>query len=229
MQNIDDAKALAQSIVSVANGAGVKTKAIITDMNQVLGSTAGNALEMYETVKYLTGKLREPRLHQVVVVLAQAMLVNTGLAENDDIALTKINQVLDNGLAAELFEKMVFALGGPADFLENPWNAMTKANVITEVIAPEHGYIESMNTRDIGMSVVKLGGGRLANGQKIDHSVGIDRILPIGTLVNKGDVVARIHANNNEAANVASQQYLHALNFSQTEPEQTPVIYQIVS
>ena len=94
MSNIDDAKALAQSIVNVANGAGVPTQAIITDMNQVLGATAGNALEMAETVKYLNGSLREPRLHAVVVSLAKAMLVSAKVADNEEQALTKINHAL---------------------------------------------------------------------------------------------------------------------------------------
>ena len=229
MQSMEDAQALAASIVNVANGAGVKTQAIITDMNQVLGASAGNALEIYETVKYLTGKLREPRLHQVVVSLATAMLINTKIVETEVQAKEKIEQVLSSGAAAELFGKMIAALGGPNDIIENPWNSMTKASVIIDVIAPEHGYIQTMDTRAIGMSIVELGGGRVANGQQIDHSVGFDRILPIGTLVNRGDVVARLHAKTNEQAQLASQQYLSALTIGESEPKLQPVIYQMVN
>ena len=120
MTSIEDAKLLSHSITGVANNAGVNTQAIITDMNQVLGSTAGNALEMYETVKYLTGKLREPRLHQVVVTLATAMLINTNLAKNELDAHTQIELALSSGKAAEIFGKMISALGGPNDFIESP-------------------------------------------------------------------------------------------------------------
>ncbi|HSP86304.1 MAG TPA: thymidine phosphorylase, partial [Psychrobacter sp.] len=150
MLNIDDARTLVQSIVNVANGAGVLTQAIITDMNQVLGATVGNALEMAETVKYLNGSLREPRLHAVVVSLAKAMLVSAKVAANEDEALKKINAALASGAAAELFGKMIHALGGPSDFMKDPWRSMQRANIIVDVIAPEHGYITGMQTRDIG-------------------------------------------------------------------------------
>lgn len=229
MSNIDDARALAQSIVNVANGSGVPTQAIITDMNQVLGATAGNALEMAETVKYLNGTLREPRLHAVVVSLAKAMLVSAKVAENEDVALEKINHALASGEAAEIFGKMIHALGGPSDFMENPWRTMQRANVVTDVIAPEHGYIVGMQTRDIGMSVVGLKGGRTANGQAIDHSVGFDRILPIGTLVNRGDVVARVHAIDEDVAALASKQYLAALAINTKVVDEQPVIYQTIT
>ena len=229
MSNIDDAKALAQSIVNVANGAGVPTQAIITDMNQVLGATAGNALEMAETVKYLNGTLREPRLHAVVVSLAKAMLVSAKVAENEDKALAKINSVLASGAAAEIFNKMIHALGGPSDFMEDPWRSMQRANCIKDVIALDHGYINGMQTRDIGLAVVGLKGGRTANGQQIDHTVGFDRVLPIGTLVNRGDVLARVHANDENSANQASQQYQAALVIGEKQAEQPPVIYQTIS
>ncbi|SEL75011.1 thymidine phosphorylase [Colwellia chukchiensis] len=228
MTNIHDATALAQSIVNVANGAGVPTQAIITDMNQVLGATAGNALEMAETVKYLNGTLREPRLHAVVVALAKAMLVSAKVVSNEALAEEKINAVLASGEAAELFGKMIHALGGPSDYLEDPWRSMVRASCIMDVIAPEHGYIAAMQTRDIGMAVVGLKGGRTANGQQIDHSVGFDRILPIGTLVNRGDVVARVHAQNEDAAKQASQQYLNALAISEQQIAEPAVIYQSI-
>ncbi|MBA6390814.1 thymidine phosphorylase [Colwellia sp. BRX10-3] len=229
MSNIDDARALAQSIVNVANGAGVPTQAIITDMNQVLGATAGNALEMAETVKYLNGTLREPRLHAVVVSLAKAMLVSAKVVENEDKALIKINSVLASGAAAEIFSKMIHALGGPNDFMEDPWRSMERAQCIKDVVALEHGYINGMQTRDIGLAVVGLKGGRTANGQQIDHSVGFDRVLPIGTLVNRGDVVARVHARDENSLLQASQQYQAALVIGEKQAEQQPIIYQTIS
>lgn len=225
MTSLDDAKLLAKSITGVANNAGVNTQAIITDMNQVLGSTAGNALEIYETVKYLTGKLREPRLHQVVVTLAKAMLVNTKLAKNEIEALAKIEHALSSGKAAEIFSKMICALGGPSDLLDNPWRSMNKAEYIIDILSPHHGYINTMQTRTIGFSVVGLGGGRVSNDQKIDHSVGFDRILPIGTRVNRADVLARVHANSLENAELASKQYVDSISFSEEPVTEPQVIY----
>lgn len=225
MNNLADAKALADSIVSVANGAGVKTQAIITDMNQVLGTSAGNALEMYETAKYLTGKQREPRLHKVVQSLASAMLINTNLASTEKDAHEKIEQVLRSGLAAEVFDRMIAALGGPTNFIEKPWDSMTKANVIIGVKAAQHGYIATMDTRAVGMSVVGLGGGRTAPTQKVDHTVGFDRILPLGVQVNRGEVIARVHAKDEDSANAAVAQFNSALSYSEESPELPPVIY----
>ena len=225
MNNLADAKALADSIVSVANGAGVKTQAIITDMNPVLGTSAGNAIEMYETVKYLTGKQREPRLHKVVQALATAMLVNTKLASDEQDAHKKIDKVLSTGLAAEVFDRMVAALGGPKNFVEKPWDSMTKANVIVEVKASQHGYIAQMDTRAVGMSVVGLGGGRTAPTQQVDHTVGFDRILPLGVQVNRGEVIARVHAKDEDSANRAIEQFNNALSYSEESPELPPVIY----
>jgi thymidine phosphorylase len=225
MNNLDDAKALADSIVNVANGAGVKTQAIITDMNQVLGTSAGNAIEMYETAKYLTGKQREPRLHKIVQALASAMLINSNLASDEKEAHKKIDNVLRTGLAAEVFDRMVAALGGPKNFIEKPWDSMTKANVIVEIKAAQHGYIAQMDTRAIGMSVVGLGGGRTAPTQKVDHTVGFDRILPLGVQVNRGEVVARVHAKNEDDANRAIEQFTNALSYTEESPELPPVIY----
>ena len=225
MNNLADAKALADSIVSVANGAGVKTQAIITDMNQVLGTSAGNALEMYETAKYLTGKQREPRLHKVVQSLASAMLINTNLASTEKDAHEKIEQVLRSGLAAEVFDRMIAALGGPTNFIEKPWDSMIKANVIVEVKAVQHGYIAGMDTRAVGMSVVGLGGGRTAPTQKVDHTVGFDRILPLGVQVNRGEVIARVHAKDEDSANAAVAQFNSALSYTEESPELPPVIY----
>jgi len=229
MSDMTQATKLAQSIVNVANGAGVPTQAIITDMNQVLGTSAGNAVEMYETAKYLTGKQREPRLHAVVVALAISMLISSKIASTEEEAKNKINQVLSNGKAAEVFSKMIAALGGPNDFLENPWGAMNKAKVIQDVIATNSGYINAMQTRDIGLAIVGMKGGRTANGQLIDHSVGFDRILPIGTRVNKGDIVARIHAADNDQAISASKEYLTSLSITETKEKDLPVIYKIIN
>ena len=225
MEDLTQAKALAQSITRVANDSGVNTQAIITDMNQVLGSTAGNALEIYETVKYLTGKLREPRLHHVVVTLAKAMLVNSKLAVNEEDAQIRIDNALSSGKAAEIFSKMISALGGPNDLLEKPWRSMKKASHIIEILAPRHGYIQSMQTLNIGNSVVGLGGGRISNNQKIDHSVGFDRILPIGTLVNRADVLARVHANSQESAEIAGKQYVESITFSDKPIVEPKIIY----
>mgnify|MGYP000100182524 CR=1 FL=1 len=225
MTNISQAHLLANNITNIAKGAGVNTQAIITDMNQVLGSTAGNSLEIYESVNYLTGKQREERLHKVVMNLASAILINSKIVNNLAEAQLKIETVLASGYAAEIFEKMVHGLGGPIDILNNPWRSMKTAKHIVEIKAPKKGYIEKMDTLKIGFTIVTLGGGRVRHDQKIDHSVGFDSILPIGTHVERSDVIAKVHANTKESANFARQEYIKALSIS-NEPVDIPkVIY----
>ncbi len=232
MQEMTQAQALAQSIVDVANGAGVKTQAIITDMNQVLGNSAGNALEMIETLEYLSGTYRDNRLHEVVVSLSSAMLTNSGLAKNDQEALTLISQALDSGKAAEIFAIMIASLDGPSNLFEQPWHAMKQANVTLDIISTQSGYLEAMDTRAIGLAVVELGGGRTAPSDSVDHSVGFDQILALGTKISKGDIIARVHAKNLTSAKQASKQYLNAVvikeGAEQKEKRLAPVIYQTV-
>ena len=102
---------------------------------------------------------------------------------------------------------------------------MNKAEHIIEILSPSNGYIKGMQTRDIGFSVVGLGGGRISNDQKIDHSVGFDRILPIGTRVNRGDVIARVHSNSLDSGELASKQYTDAVSFSDTPVDEPQIIY----
>ncbi|WNC72284.1 thymidine phosphorylase [Thalassotalea psychrophila] len=229
MQDIQASKELAQSIVNVANGAGVKTQAIITDMNQVLGNTAGNALEIKETLDYLSGEYRDPRLHEVVNALACAMLIDAELAKNTNDAKQLVNNVLSNGKAAEVFAKMITHMGGPSDLFSTPDKYMPVANVIEDIKAPTIGVINAMQTRDIGMAVVTLGGGRLSNGQDVDHSVGFDQIIHIGSKVTAGDVIARVHANSADSLAIAKNSYLNSVQISEVVNNFNPVIYQTIT
>ena len=113
----------------VASGAGVKTTALITDMNQVLGHAAGHTTEMQEAIDYLTGKRRDGRLDQVTRALVAEMLLVGGLCGTAAEAMSRIEAALSSGRAAEIFGRMVAALGGPADLLERPGSYLTAAPV----------------------------------------------------------------------------------------------------
>ena len=229
MQDMQASKELAQSIVNVANGAGVKTQAIITDMNQVLGNTAGNALEIKETLDYLSGEYLDPRLHEVVNALACAMLIDANIATDTARATQLVKEVLNNGKAAEVFAKMIAQMGGPSDLFDAPDKYMPTANMITDIKAPKTGVISAMQTRDIGMAVVTMGGGRLSNEQEIDHSVGFDQITSVGGKVTVGDVIARVHANSAESLAVAKSSYLNSVHISDEVNEFNPVVYETIT
>lgn len=195
---VDEAKLLAQELVDVANGAGLSTKAIITDMNQPLASAIGNAVEIKNTVEFLKGLKQDQRLREVILEIASSMLVAGGLALNHDAALLIATEKLENGNAAEVFGKMVHALGGPADIIENTDAHLPRANIIMPITAEHDGWITSYKTRDLGMAVVRLGGGRSNPNDTLDYSAGLSELLPIGHKVTKGDPIAMAHVRTND-------------------------------
>ncbi|MGL6172148.1 MAG: thymidine phosphorylase [Vibrio sp.] len=189
---------LAKSIVAVANGAGTHTTAILTDMNQVLASSAGNAVEVREAVRFLTGEYRNPRLLDVTMASCAEMLVLGKLAKDTTQARDKLQAVLDNGQAAERFGKMVAGLGGPSDFVENYDNYLAKAEIVRPVYAQQSGIISAMDTRAIGMAVVAMGGGRRVASDQIDYAVGFDQFIRLGEIADPHKPLAIIHARDEQ-------------------------------
>ena len=169
MPTYEQSVALAESIVS-ANGAGVKTTALLTDMNECLASSAGNAVEVREAVEFLTGKYRNERLLGVTMAQGVELLLSGGLALTEEEAAAKLMTVLDNGQAAEVFGRMVHALGGPVDFIERYDDYLPKASIIKPVYFRGEGYGTAMDIRH-GMTVVQLGGGRSTPTDQLDYAV----------------------------------------------------------
>lgn len=205
MDNADDARKLAESLVLVANGAGLPTSALLTDMHQPLASAAGNAVEMAYAVDYLTGRRREKRFHEVTVELSAEMLLLGKLAANIADARKKIEHAIASGKAAEVFQRMVSALGGPNDFLERHHKHLQAAPVVRPIHAKRSGIVQSIATRDIGVAVVALGGGRTRPQDLIDHAVGITDLAAIGEAVDAARSLAVVHARSEEAARAAAR------------------------
>jgi thymidine phosphorylase len=200
------AQSLAHSIVDVAGGAGLPARAWITDMNEVLGTSCGNALEVREALAFLKGNARDsrdPRLLAVTRTLAAELLCLGGLVARMDDALAHVDAALDSGRALERFAMMVSALGGPADFVERADAYLPAAPVQQAVRAPRAGWVGAMGTRAIGLVVVELGGGRRRAGDAVDHRVGLSAIAGIGRRVEAGDVLALMHAASGESAAAA--------------------------
>ncbi|EPV8283664.1 thymidine phosphorylase [Vibrio alginolyticus] len=224
MPTYEASEELAKSIVAVANGAGTKTTAILTDMNQVLASSAGNAVEVREAVRFLTGEYRNPRLLEVTMASCAEMLVLGKLAENTEDARAKLMEVLDNGKAAECFGKMVAGLGGPADFVENYDNYLEKAEIIKPVYATETGIVSAMDTRAIGMAVVAMGGGRRVATDEIDYAVGFDEFIRLGEVADSDKPLAVIHARTEEQWEEAAKALRSAIKVG-GEYTPTPEVY----
>ena len=220
MRDYDKARELAQSIATVATGAGVKTTALLTDMNQVMGRAAGNGLEMQECIEWLTGRAQpEARMAVVTYTLAAELLVLGGLASDMNEALNKCCKAVESGMAAERFARMVYALGGPADILEKSDQYLPQAKVKLEVIPPESGIVVGMDVFAIGIAIVELGGGRARPQDKIDHSVGLSQVAQIGEKVGPGAPLAVVHARSIEEASQMSSKLLSATQIGDSAPQ----------
>lgn len=218
------ALALARSIVRVANDAGLKTRALITDMNQVLGHAAGNALEVREAVAFLRGEHQAPRLKQVTRLLCAEALQIGGLAAGEAAALARVDAALDSGAALERFAKMVAALGGPADFCERPLQHLPSAPVQRPVPAARAGWVQSKATRDIGLAVVELGGGRRQANDRIDHRVGFSGVVSVGRQVAAGEPLAIVHAASDDAAAAAVATLQRCIRLGDAPPALLPLV-----
>jgi thymidine phosphorylase len=229
MPTFEQSELLAQSIVGVANGAGCKTTALLTDMNQVLASSAGNALEVREAVRFLTGEYRNPRLLEVTLALSAEMLVSGGLAANTDEATGKLQAVLDNGKAAEIFARMVAAQKGPTDFIEQMDKYLPAPMLSKAVYADKPGIVSAMDTRALGMAVVSMGGGRRQASDPLDYSVGFSEMAQLGDRADNQRPLAVIHAATETAWQEAAHAMKRAVTLSENAPAQTPVIYRRIS
>ena len=210
--------ALARSIVAVADENGVKTSALLTDMNQVLGLNVGNGLEVLETIKYLKNEKVDPRLDQVTVSLGGELLFLGGLVSSAEEGRARVKNAREDGSGAEYFARMVAALGGPADLVEHGDDLLEKAAVVLPVIPKEKGYLVKMDAREIGLALVHLGGGRTRADQTIDYAVGFENFVDLNDYVSQHQPIAFVHARTKSEAEKAILNILKACVIAE-EPE----------
>ena len=227
MPEMERAMELADSIIATAGKASLTTNAIITDMNEVLGTTAGNALEIEESMRYLRNEYRDPRLDAVVLALCAEMLVVAGLETDRLVATKRCDDAVTSGRAAEVFGRMSAALGGPADFVEKSSTYLATAKVIKPVFTS--GYLTKVNAHDVGNAIIELGGGRRQVGEDLDLSVGFSDVAPIGTLLDSETPLAVIHAATEADAAKAEANLLAACVTDAAAPARSPVVYEILS
>jgi thymidine phosphorylase len=219
------ARDLAANLSEVAELAGLPCRALITDMNQPLAANAGNVLEVAEAIEFLKGGYQQPRLRELVLALGTEMLLLGGLAKNRRTASFKLNAVLEAGLAAEHFARMVSMQGGPADLLEQPEKYLQAAPVVRPLPAPQKGHVQHMDTRAIGLCVVGLGGGRRNAEDVIDHRVGLSQFKLVGEKVSKDEPLLVIHAANETAWSAAADELLSAIVIGR-KTDSLPTIYE---
>ena len=227
MKTTDRARELADSLIRTAEKAGLESHAIITDMNEVLGSTAGNAVEIRESVLYLRNDVRESRLDDVVLSLCAEMLIVGGITNDRDIARERCEQAISSGKAAEIFGQMTAALGGPVDFVENYDKYLSKAPVVRALYAD--GYVGSVDAHAVGNAIIELGGGRSRVDDILNLSVGFTNIASIGVKLSADRPLAVIHASSASDADLAARNLLNAYTLRESAPAERPVINEILT
>ena len=223
------ARELAIRMIDTAAEAGLRASAFLTDMSEPLARSAGNALEVHETLSILRGEPADARLMEVTLTLGVDVMVLGGLAANADAARVALKNSLATGAAAERFARMVASLGGPVDFIERPDRYLAVAPVIADVPASRDGIVTAIDTRALGLAVVALGGGRTSPGQKVDPAVGLDRLAALAQPMRAGMPLARVHAASTDAARQAALAVTRAYAIGEVPPARPQLFERIES
>lgn len=226
MKTYEDARKLAETMVKIGNGAGRKTYAVISDMNQPLGCAVGNILEVKEAIEALNGRAPED-LNDACMTLASYMLLGAGRAKEISEAKELLTESIRSGAALSKMAEFVKAQGGDERYVYEP-DRFPKANLIYEVKARNDGYISAMNTEEIGLTSLVLGGGRETKESEIDLTVGVVFEKKIGARVRVGDTVAVLHANDAEKLSAATKRLQNAITVGQTPVTPVPHILGVV-
>jgi thymidine phosphorylase len=229
MSDMEEAETLARSLVETATTAGCPTVALLTDMNQPLAKSMGNALEVMEVMEALTGRALDPDLADLTVALGATVLKTAGLVSDEDEGAEKLRACLSDGRAAECFGRMIAALGGPVDFVERWSDRLPSAPYIHHVLAPNEGIVQSMDGTALGQIVVALGGGRRVECDQIDPSVGLANVVGLGDYVEQGEVIAEIHARTPAEADIAEAALLRSVTLGSQEPSVPPTVYKRIT
>jgi thymidine phosphorylase len=229
LPDVQQARELGRAIVDVARGNGLPTVALLTDMNQVLGRTAGNAVEVREAIDHLTGAARDERLREVTLALSAELLVLGRVCADVESARAAAEDALDRGGAADRFAAMVAELGGPYDLLEAPDRHLRAAPMVRAVEPARSGVVAAVDVRAVGIAVVGLGGGRARETDPVDHSVGFTEVAALGARVGPGErPLAVVHARDEATADRAAEALRAAFTLGDVADHSAPVVMEVL-
>ncbi len=229
MKTMDDARALARSLVDTANGAGCNTSALITDMNQPLSSSLGNALEVMTSMECMTIGHVESPMAQATIALGGETLVLAGIARDAAEGEAMISATLIDGRAADIFGAMVAAHGGPTDFVVNWRDRLPAAPIVRDIFPLEKGRVQRIDGESLGLAVVHLGGGRLIDGATIDPRVGLSNVARLGDVVDEYTPLAIVHAANPDDADRAVAAVRAAIEIGDDAVAPTQLIHERIA
>ena len=226
MHTIEDATKLAEAMISIGNSLGRKTKAMITDMNQPLGNTIGNAIEIREAIETLKG--HGPKdFTELCMQAAEIMLMQGKVAENKEEARKMLEEVVASGKAFETFKDMVKAQGGNVDMIENP-ELLPQSKFKTEIKSEESGNVKVLHSERLGVLAMQLGAGRETKEQDVNHAVGLELACKRGDKVNKGDTICIVYHDEELKPQWVDELY-HAFELTNEEVAPQPIIEKVLS
>jgi pyrimidine-nucleoside phosphorylase len=226
METEQEAVDLASLMVDIGHGVGLRVRAVISDMNQPLGSAVGNALELREALDTLQGQGPADFREHCLVIGAQMLLLTSRFRDEAE-AIERLETILDGGQALEKFRAWISAQGGDKAYVDAPQRLPT-ATCIQEVSAPRSGYVAGLDAREVGLTAMLLGGGRARKSDAIDHTVGVELCKKVGDQVEAGKPLLTIHANDCAQVAGARQRLLAAYRWSDEPVQPSPLIHQIV-
>ena len=226
MKTPREARALAQEMVDIGNNVGRQTIAIISDMDQPLGYAIGNSLEVIEAINTLKGNGPKDLL-ELTLNLGSYMLILGKKASSFEEGYNMLLENIKNGKALEKLKEFVKAQGGDEKYIDNT-DCFEKASFILEVKAEKSGIISKIHAEEIGLIAMELGAGRVTKESKIDLSVGIVLNKKRGDKVNKGEILAYIHANDMKKGEKASKKLINAIEIQDSFKDDIPLIYEVI-
>ena len=226
MKTLDDSRELARTLVGIGKGVGVRTVALITDMNQPLGWAVGNALEIRESIEILQGQ-GPADTRELTITLAARMMYAGGLVNDPNQATERARAALDNGSAMQKFREMVEAQGGDPRVADNP-DLLPTAQNHTDVVSDRDGFVSAMDTVKIGIAGVLIGAGRMAKEDSIDPAVGFRILKKIGDPVSKGEPLVRVYYNADDRLHEAMDMVSAAYSIQSERPEPRPLVIETI-
>ena len=217
MQDFNEASNLAKSLVTVSNKSGCKTTALVTDMNQPLSQSIGNSLEVLAAIDILKGSSKDYRLLEVSNSLGVSILCSSNICKTKKEAQLLISAVLSSGKAAEKFSQMVSELGGANDFFEKPQNYLTPSNIQKNIYCKKTGYVNKINTKNLGNILILLGGGRQKVEDAIDYSVGMKLLIELGSYVEKNQPLCTLYARDQVSFNIAEKEIIESFEIGENK------------
>jgi len=223
MKSLDDARAIAETMIALGRDAGRDVVCELTDMDQPLGQAVGNALEVREAVAMLRGAGPDD-LRELVLASCAHLLALSDLGVDEAEGRRRAEQAVADGSALEAYERWVRAQGGDPDDARLP-----KAVFIREVFAPHDGYVQKLAALPVGLAALELGAGRRTKDEAVDHAVGVVCLKKRGDAVDEGEPLAEIHARDERSADEAAAAVLAAYTIGAEAPADVPIVLDTIA